>query len=200
MLVTSNQPALSILHNGHFIAAPVNILRTTPNVARIFDVIAVIHADPPHVGYIPLLPRDPAFRHKRYWRLPTQIGPILAALVDRVRYVGGCEEIVVARRIRNILELNLDGIPVQRPPLGQPGSRGSSDGSGPPSSSHRRGCGEDSPGGDRRGTKRRTFVTYQSSFKKQRRATGADVADGSESESSGVEGVGVAFESKLVLR
>lgn len=97
MLVTSNQPALSILHIGHFIAAPANILPTTPNVARIFDVIAVIHADPPlQVGYIPLSPKDPAFRHKRYWRLPTQIGPILAALVDRVRYVGGCEEIVVA--------------------------------------------------------------------------------------------------------
>jgi hypothetical protein len=132
ILLTPHLPDLSILQNNRFIAAPANMLPTAPNVARIFDVVAVIDARPlRQFGHIPLSPEDPAFRHKRYWRLPTKIGPILAALVDRVRYiVDGCEEIVVARQIHSILILNLDGIPVPRPPLSQPGS-GRSDGSGP---------------------------------------------------------------------
>ena len=201
VLLTPHLPDLSILQNNRFIAAPVNILPTAPNVARIFDAIAVIDAKPPRqLGHILLSPEDPAFRHKRYWRLPIKIGPILAALVDWVRYlVDGCEEVVVARRIHSILNLNLDGIPVPRPPLSQPGS-GRNDGNDPsgggggvggPSGSggdidDGRSSRDDSVGYDR-GTKRQATKTYQSTFKKQRRLTTDDVIDGSKSNGEGGE-------------
>ena len=186
ILLTPHLPDLSILQNNRFIAAPANMLPTAPNVARIFDVIAVIDAKPlRQFGHIPLSPEDPAFRHKRYWRLPTKIGPILAALVDRVRYiVDGCEEIVLAQQIYSILILNLDGIPVPRPPLSQPGSR-RSDRSGPSGGG---GSSWDGSGGDNRGTKRQATKTYQSTSKKQRRRTRDDIIDGSESESNGEGG------------
>ena len=205
ILLTSHLPDLSILQNNRFIAAPANILPTAPNVAQIFDVIAVIDTKPlRQFGHIPLSPEDPAFRHKRYWRLPTKIGPILAVLVDRVRYVvDGCEEIAVARQIHSILILNLDGIPVPRPPLSQPGS-GRSDGSGPsggggggggggeggPSSSGggSGGFSWDGSGGDNRGTKRQATKTYQSTSKKQQWRTRDDIIDGSESKSNGEGG------------
>jgi hypothetical protein len=63
-IATTHLPNLSILFNGNFIdASP-----TTPNVACIFDVLAIIHANlSKQRGCIPLSPQDPEFQQRQYW-------------------------------------------------------------------------------------------------------------------------------------
>jgi hypothetical protein len=52
-------------------------------VARIYDVLAVAQNNPPiSLGTIPLSPEDPVFQERRYWRLPVNIGAVLAALLS----------------------------------------------------------------------------------------------------------------------
>jgi hypothetical protein len=85
-IATTHLPNLSILSNGNFIAVP-DASPTAPNVARIFDVLATIRANPPKQrGHIPLSPQDPEFRQQRYWRLTTKIGAVIGN-ADRTDWI-----------------------------------------------------------------------------------------------------------------
>jgi len=79
-------PPLSVLHNGQWENAPTGTASTAPNVARIFDPLAVnSSAQHPSPSLMPLHPDHPDYSHKRYWRLPkTTLSGILSAVVWRV--------------------------------------------------------------------------------------------------------------------
>jgi hypothetical protein len=82
-------PPLSVLHNGQWENAPTGTASTAPNVARIFDPLAV---NASHQcwspGLIPLHPDQPYYSHKHYWRLPkTTLGGILSAAALRATFI-----------------------------------------------------------------------------------------------------------------
>ncbi|KAF8814185.1 hypothetical protein BYT27DRAFT_6339444 [Phlegmacium glaucopus] len=124
-------PPLSIIHGNKFVEAPSNTSPTSENVARIFESLALVDDSPLNLGMIPISPDDPAFKEQRYWRIPVLSAPIFAALVERLHYdSSGCQDIRLARIIRNILDLQrLDGYPLDE----NDGNGGSSGGGGGPS-------------------------------------------------------------------
>ncbi|KIM86748.1 hypothetical protein PILCRDRAFT_4640 [Piloderma croceum F 1598] len=182
LLVTSHLPNLSVLENNRFIFAPDNISPTAPNVAQIYDVLAVINTNPPkRFGQIPLSPQDPEFQHRRYWRLPKMIGAILTVLIERVGHGNdGCAEIVAAQTIRNILSLSIQGIRVPKPSSGQSSGDGSGGGGG--GSGDARPSGGGSGGNKSSDRKRQVTQPSRSATKKTRQATRDDTVeeDGSE--------------------
>jgi len=80
---TPFSPPLSILRNGQWENAPTRTASTAPNVAYIFDPLAVYATGQrPSPSLIPLHPDHRDYPQKRYWRLPrTSLGGILSAVV-----------------------------------------------------------------------------------------------------------------------
>lgn len=80
-------PPLSILHNGQWGNESTRTPSIAPNVARIFDSLAVnASGQRPSPGVIPLHPDHPHYPQKQYWRLPkTTLGGILSAVMWHVR-------------------------------------------------------------------------------------------------------------------
>jgi hypothetical protein len=105
-------PDLSILHGDQFVPAPADTLPDAPDVARIFDVLAISDGVDTPTYSIPLLPAHPEFTHRRYWRVPARPEVMLMILMERIRHVTdpGCEEIKHARIIYCILNLNKVGV------------------------------------------------------------------------------------------
>jgi hypothetical protein len=183
LLVTSHLPNLSVLENNHFIFASDNTSPTAPNVAQIYDVLAVINTNPPkRIGHIPLSPQDPEFQQQRYWRLPKMIGAILAVLIERVTHGNdGCAEIVATRTIRDILSLSLQGIRVPRPSFGRSSGGGGAGGGD---------AGSGGGSGSNKSSDRKKWVTQPSGFatKTTRQATRDDAVEEGGSESNGEGG------------
>ena len=135
-----HQPPLSILTNMQFVTAPTGTAPDSPNVARIFDVLALVNTNPPiNESSIPLSSTDHDFQPRRYWRLPVKPEAVLAALIQRLpfaRYAGDSKEIIFSLHIRDILSLQSRAQTVIIPtimPLQDSGvgSREPSDGDGP---------------------------------------------------------------------
>jgi hypothetical protein len=105
-------PDLSMLHGDQFMPAPADTLPDAPDVARIFDVLAISDGVDTPTYSIPLLPDHAEFTHQRYWRVPARPEVMLMILMDRIRHVTdpGCEEIKHARIIYCILNLNKVGV------------------------------------------------------------------------------------------
>jgi hypothetical protein len=175
---TTHLPDLSILQNRHFIPAPTNTSPTVPNAARIFDALAVVSANPPKQrGHIPLCSQDPEFQQQRYWRLPTQIGVILAGLIARVGFcIYSCEESRLAQYIWSVLALSGQGMTVSRYRVGS----GRSGGDGEPSDDV--GGGSAGPSGDlsSSGSDRKRGPTEASgpAAKKRRKDSESEAGDG----------------------
>ena len=76
-------PSLSILQNGQWENAPNQTVPTAPNVAHIFDPLAINGSDQfPSFGFIPLYPDNPQYSQKRYWQLQNvNLGGILSAVI-----------------------------------------------------------------------------------------------------------------------
>ena len=83
-----HQPPLSILtNNNSVVPAPPETLPGSPNVAQIFDVLALVSTDPQvNEASIPLTDKDHDFEQQRYWRLPVKCEAVLAELfhLDRI--------------------------------------------------------------------------------------------------------------------
>jgi hypothetical protein len=105
-------PDLSILQGDQFIPAPADMSPDAPDVARIFDVLAIPDGVDAPTYSIPLLPDHAEFTHQRYWRVPARPEVMLMILMERIRHVTdpGCEEIKHARIIYCILNLNKVGV------------------------------------------------------------------------------------------
>jgi hypothetical protein len=82
---TMHLPTLTIIRNRLFVPAPRRTSATKPDVARIFDVLALVGTDPPiSMSFVPLSPQHIEFNQQRYWRLPAYPEAIFVALNDRV--------------------------------------------------------------------------------------------------------------------
>ena len=124
-ILTCSQPNLSIFGADGFNLAPPGTSPGDPNVARIFDVIALPSCSVPvALGQIPLSPSNPEFVHRRLWRLPIAFPVILTAFFSCLRdiFKSEVEEIRLALDIRALLALQLSGLDLLLP--------GPSDGSG----------------------------------------------------------------------
>lgn len=104
-LSTPHFPTLSILQNNHFESAPNGTSPVDQDVARIFDVLAIVANSPPtSFGIIPLSDDSPEYAQQHYWRLPVRIEVVLAALANRVGITSHkAEEIHKTQYIANTL-------------------------------------------------------------------------------------------------
>jgi hypothetical protein len=111
-LLTAFPPPLSILHNGQWEDAPSQTAATAPDVARIFDPLAVNSSgQSPSIGYIPLHPDHPNYFERRYWRLPKRtLGGILSAAILRAMDSPATgEELEMVRDLHDLLTLKMGG-------------------------------------------------------------------------------------------
>ena len=130
-ILTCSQPNLSILGADGFDVAPPGTSPGDPNVARIFDVIALPSSPIPVVlGQIPLSPSNPEFAHRRLWRLPIPFPVTLTTFFSFISNAWSSEvqEIRLALEIRVLLQMSKLG-------LSLPGPSDSSGGSGNPGDS-----------------------------------------------------------------
>lgn len=107
-IVTCSQPNLSILGADGFDLAPPGTSPGDPNVARIFDVLALpSFPNPVALGQIPLSPSNAEFAHRRLWRLPIAFPVTLTAFFSFIRnvYTSEVEEIRLALEIRVLVQL-----------------------------------------------------------------------------------------------
>jgi hypothetical protein len=178
-----HQPPLSILTNNDFVPPPPDTPPDSPNVARIFDVLALVSADPQlNEASIPLTNKDPDFEQQRYWRLPVKCEAVLAALFQRLplgSYTGDCQEIHYSLHIRDILSLHSRVEMVIIPDLYFPQDGGGEPGDGDAPGGAGQSGGGSGPSGC--GTKRRrrgnsTEPTRQSPRKKTETGAGGDTA------------------------
>jgi hypothetical protein len=130
-LLTIHLPNLSILEGSSWIPAPPTTPADARHVARIFDPLA---RSPGAIslGYIPLSPQDLEFQQQRYWRLPLDIGAVLAALIVGVGFgPNRCTEISLVKDIAAILGLESRGtlrmISISRLPQADPNHNGRGD-------------------------------------------------------------------------
>ena len=99
-VLTLHLPPLSVISDKGFVMAPSNTSPTSKNVARIFDSLAIDDNSSINPGLIPTLPYHQTFKEKRYWRIPLDSPPILAALIERLHYdKSECKEITLAEEI-----------------------------------------------------------------------------------------------------
>jgi hypothetical protein len=114
-ILTCSLPNLSILSTDGFDLAPPGASPGDPNVARIFDVIALPSSPiPVAFGQIPLSPSNPEFAHRHLWRLPIAFPVILTTLFSFISNVwtSEVEEIRFALDIRVLLRLSRLDLPV----------------------------------------------------------------------------------------
>lgn len=115
-ILTCSQPNLSILGADGFDLAPPGTSPGDPNVARIFDAIALPSSPiPVAFGQIPLSPSNPEFAHKHLWRLPIPFPVILTALFSVLTNVwdSEVEEIKLALDIRALLQVSKLKLPLK---------------------------------------------------------------------------------------
>ena len=114
-----------------FVKAASGTFPTSKNVARIFDPLALVNNSPFNPGAIPISPDDPAFKEKRYWRIPVPPAHIFAALIERLQYDSSrSQDIKLAKTIHHILGLqSLDEYPPDE--NGGPAGGGGGGGGGP---------------------------------------------------------------------
>ena len=108
-ILTCSQPNLSILGADGFNLAPPGTSPGDPNVARIFDVIALPSSPiPVALGQIPLSPSNPEFAHRRLWRLPIAFPVVLTSFFSFISNVwtSEVEEIRLALEIRVLLQMS----------------------------------------------------------------------------------------------
>ena len=108
-ILTCSQPHLSILGADGFDLAPPGTSPGDPNVARIFDVIALPSSPiPVALGQIPLSRSDPEFAHRRLWHLPIAFPVILTTLFSFLTHVwdSQVEEIELALQIHALLQVS----------------------------------------------------------------------------------------------
>lgn len=85
-VLTPLRPDLSIYREGHWLIAPFDeVLPDNALIARIYDAASL---SPDHFlsnsfGIIPLVEEDPEFDKNHFWRLPVDLGVVLAAFLDR---------------------------------------------------------------------------------------------------------------------
>lgn len=85
-IYTPLRPDLSIYREGHWLIAPFDeVLPDNALTARIYDAASL---SPDHFlsnsfGIIPLVEEDPEFDKNHFWRLPVDLGVVLAAFLDR---------------------------------------------------------------------------------------------------------------------
>jgi hypothetical protein len=125
---TCHFPGLSILRDGQWIPARLQTSPTTPNVARIFDALALpAMGATRNPGIIPLHASQPEYSQTRYWRLPkTTLGGILSAVMLRAinRTHEGCEELGLAKALYSLLSLQETGVGTSASGSGGPGGGG----------------------------------------------------------------------------
>ena len=129
-----HQPPLSILANSNFVPAPPGTPADAPNVARIFDVLALVNTEPQLTeASIPLTNKEHDFGQQRYWRLPVKCEAVLAALFQRLplgSYTGDSQEIRYSLHVRDILSLQSRVETVILPELYVPQGNGLADAGG----------------------------------------------------------------------
>lgn len=99
-----SEAELSEIHNGRWTVVPPGRTPSSSTTARIHDTTALRLTD--RADSSPKIDLSTTARpEQRYWRLPTRIAPMLAALLDRVAFLANsdCEEIKLAIRLRNLL-------------------------------------------------------------------------------------------------
>ena len=125
---TCHFPGLSILRDGQWIPARLRTSPTAPNVARIFDALALPATGATrNPGIIPLHASQPEYTQTRYWRLPkTTLGGILSAVMLRAinRTHEGCEELRLAKALYSLLSLQETGVGTSASGSGRPGGGG----------------------------------------------------------------------------
>jgi hypothetical protein len=117
-ILTCSQPSLSILGADGFDLVPPGTSPGNPNVARIFDVIALPSSPiPVALGQIPLSPSNPEFARRRLWRLPIAFPVILTTLFSFISNVwtSEVEEIWLALDICVLLQLSGLNLPLSGP-------------------------------------------------------------------------------------
>ena len=192
-ILTTRLPSLSIMRGTKFVKAPSNTSATAKTAARIFEPLALDDNAPLSLGVIPLSPQDQAFTEKRYWRFPVPTAAIFGALIERLTYDSSsseCEDIVLAKNIRAILDLQSRN--AYRPDRfaggsGLSGDDGPSGGGGPEGGGS---SGGGPSAGDRRRSKRKGTSGKSSSpsgkdKKKARKVSGGNDGTGDCSEASG---------------
>jgi hypothetical protein len=109
-ILTSSQPELSVLRAAGFEPAPASISARDPNVARIFDVLALPPSPlPVCYGQMPLSPSNPKFAHRRLWHLP--IALILTTFLSAIDiFTSDVEEIQLALQIQGLIQAPILGI------------------------------------------------------------------------------------------
>jgi hypothetical protein len=126
-LVTPHLPELSQLNGRTFTKAPENMSPNAPDVARIFSSFGMKKDVKEIYGRIPLSPSLPDFAERRFWRLPAQLGAVLAMLVEHALTADSTyEEIKLARAIQAVIELKS-----QQYGVSPPSNVGSPTGGGP---------------------------------------------------------------------
>ena len=126
-LVTSRLPKIFKREGRHFTAAPDDTSPNAPDVARIFDVLGRNDNSEYVYGRIPLSPSFPDFPERRFWRLPAQLGTVLAMLMACAPLAESeCSEVQLARGILSAIELKQMGFTLHSG--GGPIAGGSSDG------------------------------------------------------------------------
>jgi len=85
-LLTPLRPDLSVYREGHWLISLFNkVLPDNALTARIYDA-ASLSPDQflsNSFGIIPLVEKDPEFDKNHFWRLPVDLGVVLAAFLDR---------------------------------------------------------------------------------------------------------------------
>jgi len=141
-------PPPSVLRNGRWEDARTRSTSTGPNVARIFDSLAVNDSGQrPSPGLIPLHPDHPHYSPKQYWHLPkTSLGGILSAVVLRAMNSPSTadDELEMVRALHMLLRRRRMGGVDAGP-------------SGPSGEDHR----ENEGGGGRRGGKGRPGIPHK---------------------------------------
>ena len=130
-ILTCSQPNLSILGADGFDLAPPGTSPGDPNVARIFDAIALPPSPiPVALGQIPLSPSNPEFAHRRLWRLRIPFPVILTALFSFLGNIFNSEVEEIKKRSTLLCKFALFWRYPNFPKLSLPGpSNGSGDSS-----------------------------------------------------------------------
>jgi hypothetical protein len=112
-IVTPRLPKIFQRDGRHFIPAPDGTLPNAPGVARIFDVLSRDDDSDYVYGRIPLSSCFPDFPERCLWRLPVQLGVVLAMLMEHVSLAESqCSEVELARGILSAIELKRLGFGV----------------------------------------------------------------------------------------
>ena len=127
-IFTPHLPTLSIIRGNRFIKAPSSTSPAAKKAARIFQPLLLDDNAPKSLGMIPLSSQDETFTERRYWRLPVPAAAIFAALIERLTYDSSkCDDIVLARNIRDILSLqSRNAYPPDHDTGGEPSGGGGS--------------------------------------------------------------------------